>query len=81
MKRQYLVLIEKGPTSYGAYAPDVPGCGTSGDTVEEAIANIKEALELYIEVATDRGEDIPVPNHLGTYLVEVDVPAPTASAT
>lgn len=75
MKRQYLILIEKGPTSYGAYAPDVPGVGTSGDTVEEALSNIREALELYMEVAAERGQSAPETNHLGTYLVEVDVPA------
>lgn len=75
MKRQYLVVIEKGPTSYGAYAPDVPGCGTSGDTVEEALANIKEALQLYMEVATEKGEPVPESNHMGTYLVDIDVPA------
>ncbi len=75
MKHRYLVVIEKGPTSYGAYAPDVPGCGTSGDTVEEALANIKEALELHLEAMVEDGEAVPDPNHIGVHVIEVDVPA------
>lgn len=74
MKKQYLVLIEKGPSSFGAYAPDVPGVGTSGSTVEEVLTNIKEALDLYFEVASERGEAAPEAAHIGTYLVEVEAP-------
>ena len=59
MKQKYLVLIEKGPTSYGAYAPDVPGCGTSGDTREEALANMREALQLHLEVMSESAEPLP----------------------
>lgn len=79
MKRQYLVLIEKGENGYGAYAPDVPGVGTSGDTIEEVLANIREALEMYMEAAAEDGIQAPDANHLGTYLLEVDVPAPLAA--
>jgi predicted RNase H-like HicB family nuclease len=59
VKRKYLVLLEKGPTSYGAYAPDVPGCGTSGDTPEEALTNIREALQLHLEAMSAVAEPLP----------------------
>ena len=74
MKQRYLVLIEKGPTSYGAYAPDVPGCGTSGDTREEALANIKEALQLHLEVMSESAEPLPEATYVGAEFVELEVP-------
>jgi predicted RNase H-like HicB family nuclease len=74
MKYHYLIVIEKGPTSYGAYAPDVPGCGTSGDTPEEALANIQEALQLYLETALERGEQVPSPNHIAAQFVDITIP-------
>ena len=73
MKKKYLVLIEKGPTSYGAYAPDVPGCGTSGDTSEEALVNIRKALRLHIEVMQEAAEPLPEATYIGAEFMEVDV--------
>jgi len=79
MKKKYMVLLEKGPTSYGAYAPDVPGCGTSGDTPEEALENIKEALQLHLEAMIEVSEPLPEATYIGAEFIEVDVPlAPTA---
>jgi predicted RNase H-like HicB family nuclease len=72
-KLKYLVVIEKGPTSYGAYALDIPGCGTTGDTAEEALANVKEALELYLESALEAGETPPQPAHVQAQFVDIDV--------
>ncbi len=74
MKRTYLVLLEKGPTSYGAYAPDVPGCGTLGDTSEEALTNIREALQLHLEAMSEVAEPLPEATYIGAELIEVDVP-------
>ena len=42
-------VIEKDEHGYYAYCPELPGCQSQGDTLEEAIANIKEAIELYLE--------------------------------
>ncbi len=82
MKYTYLVVIEKGPTSYGAYAPDVPGCGTSGDTPEEALANIREALELYLESTIEAGEAPPQSAHIQAQFVDVEIAsAPTHTAS
>ncbi len=42
-------VIEKDEHGYYAYCPELPGCQSQGDTLEEAFANIKEAIELYLE--------------------------------
>jgi len=46
---RYLVVVEKGPTSFGAYVPDLPGCIAVGDTREEVLASIHEAIEFHVE--------------------------------
>ena len=46
---QFNTIIEKDDDGYFAYVPKLEGCVSQGDTVEEAIQNIKEAIELYIE--------------------------------
>ena len=61
MKLSYVVVFEQGPNNYGAYAPDVPGCVSVGDTWEEMQAMIKEALEFHIEGMVEDGEAIPEP--------------------
>jgi len=45
----YVVIIEKGETSYGAYVPDLPGCVAVGETREETLGLIREAIELHLE--------------------------------
>lgn len=67
---RYLVVVEKGPTSYGAYVPDLPGCIAVGETREEALASIHEAIELHLEGLKDDGQPIPAPSSSGE-LVEV----------
>lgn len=69
---RYTVVIEKGETSFGAYVPDLPGCVAVGDTEEEVIGLIKEAIEFHIEGMRKAGEDIPAPS---TTSVAVDVAA------
>lgn len=56
---KYLVVIEKSDTGFSAFSPDAPGCITVGDTVEETIANMREALDLYIEATVENGHDLP----------------------
>lgn len=58
---EYLVIFEKGENSYGAYAPDLPGCGVVGDTIEEAAELIDQAIEIHIEGMKRSGEAIPQP--------------------
>jgi predicted RNase H-like HicB family nuclease len=59
---RYLVILEKGPTSYGAHVPDLPGCVAVGETEDEVLALIREAIELHIDDLTRRGESIPSPS-------------------
>ncbi|MCX6150669.1 MAG: type II toxin-antitoxin system HicB family antitoxin [Ignavibacteriales bacterium] len=48
------VIIEKDKFGYYAYCPDLEGCQTQADNVDEALSNIKEAIELYLETLTDK---------------------------
>lgn len=58
---RYLVVVEKGPTSFGAYVPDLPGCIAVGETREEVLASIQEAIEFHLEGLREDGEPIPAP--------------------
>jgi predicted RNase H-like HicB family nuclease len=58
---QYMVVIEQGETSYGAYVPDLPGCIAVGETRQEVLELIKEAVEFHLEGLRERGEPIPQP--------------------
>ena len=48
-----IVLEESGEGGFTVYVPSLPGCISEGDTEEEALANIKEAIELYLEPTED----------------------------
>lgn len=56
---KYFVVIEKTETGFSGFSPDVPGCMTVGKTVESTITNMREAIELYLETATEEGQDLP----------------------
>ncbi len=47
--KEYAVIFEKGPTGWGAYAPDLPGLGAAGDTFEEVEQLIREGIQHHIE--------------------------------
>ncbi len=68
---RYLVVIEKGEFSWGAHVPDLPGCAAVGDSRQEAVTFIKEAIELHIENLREHGELIP-PASSEVELVETD---------
>ena len=68
---RYMVVIEKGQTSYGAHVPDLPGCVAVGDTREEVINLIREAIELHIEDLRESGQPIPPPTSVSEF-IEVD---------
>ena len=59
---RYLVVVEAGPTSFGAYVPDLPRCVAAGETREEALALIREAIELHIQEPRDGGNTVPPPS-------------------
>ena len=56
---RYVVIVEQGENSVGAYVPDLPGCVAVGDTKEEVLRTIQEAVELHLEVM--REEELPIP--------------------
>lgn len=59
---KYLVVIEAGTESYGAYVPDLPGCVAVGETPEEVRRLIREAIERHLEALREHGEAIPPPS-------------------
>ena len=69
---QYTVIIENAGNNYSAYVPDLPGCISSGKTIEETKKNIQEAIEMHIEGMREDG--LPIPEPTSTTVV-VDVAA------
>ena len=59
----YVVVVEKADDgSYSAYVPDLPGCVTTGDTLEETRELIEEAVRLHVESLRNHGERVPPPS-------------------
>src|SRR6058998_1165508 len=71
--KRYLVVIEKANGNYGAHAPDLPGCGALGDTVEETLQEMKRAIEMHVRGMQEDGDPIPEPSTIGQY-IEVKEP-------
>ncbi|MDQ6676393.1 MAG: type II toxin-antitoxin system HicB family antitoxin [Acidobacteriota bacterium] len=57
----YTVIYEKGPTSWGAYVPDLPGVISVGDSREEVEHLIQEAIVFHLEGMREEGLSIPAP--------------------
>ncbi len=69
---QYVVILEEGPKSWGAYVPDLPGCVAVGETRDEALVLIQEAIEFHLDGMRKDGELIPEP-HSYSEVVQVNV--------
>ncbi|HEY0379052.1 MAG TPA: type II toxin-antitoxin system HicB family antitoxin [Pyrinomonadaceae bacterium] len=65
---RYAVIIEEGENSFGAYVPDLPGCAAVGETREEALKLIEEAIEFHIEGLREDGQPIPEPSSSVEYV-------------
>ena len=63
---RFPIAIEPGDenTAFGVVVPDLPGCFSAGDTLEEAYANAAEAIELWVETTLETGGTIPAPGSL-----------------
>lgn len=59
---RYLVVVEEGPSSFGAYVPDLPGCVALADTREEVLELIREAIEFHMDGMKEDGLSIPRPS-------------------
>ncbi|MBF0108596.1 MAG: type II toxin-antitoxin system HicB family antitoxin [Magnetococcales bacterium] len=90
--RHYPVIVERGENDagevgFGSFFPDLPGCVSGGDSLDEALLNAEKALAMHIGAMVKDGEDIPAPSLLSAIghdreidevlraLVRVDVPA------
>ena len=65
---RYAIVIEKADKNYSAYVPDLPGCVATGATVEEAEAQIREAIEFHLEGLRKHGLPIPAPSSRVEYV-------------
>ncbi len=61
MMKQYLVIYENGEVNLSGFAPDVPGCVSTGRSLEEIRKNLREALEFHLEGLALDGEPVPAP--------------------
>ena len=64
MSVKYAVIFERAAANWAAYVPDLPGCMTTGRTLEETKRNIREAIEGHLETLREYGESIPEPSSL-----------------
>lgn len=68
----YPIAIENGDEhhAYGVTVPDLPGCFSAGETLEEAVNNAKEAITGHIELLIELGDDIPVVSSLSALVAD-----------
>lgn len=66
---KFAIAIEPGTkkTAFGVVVPDLPGCFSAGDTVEEAFENAREAIEAHCEALAEAGEDMPQPRPMSEW--------------
>ena len=72
MTRKASVLIEKDEHGFYAWCPELKGCQSQGDTLEEAVANVKEAIELYLETLPAEERELLLSREILTTAVEVN---------
>ena len=73
MARDYRVILEPDEDGFSVWVPALPGCISQGDTREEALANIREAIQAYVESALRHGEPLPDKDALVQMTVRVAV--------
>ena len=66
MTKRYPIAIELGTehAAFGVVVPDLPGCFSAGDTLDEAMVNVEEAVAAWVDAALDAGEAVPAPSSL-----------------
>ena len=74
MFTKYPIAVEKpeGDTAYGVVFPDIPGCYSAGETLDDAINNAREALEGFLEVCREDGDAIPEPGSIDAHKNDPD---------
>jgi predicted RNase H-like HicB family nuclease len=59
---RFLVVVEKAGANYSAFAPDLPGCIATGDTIDETRRNMQEAIELHLRGLKE--DNLPIPDSM-----------------
>ena len=65
---RYAIVVEKGPTSYGAYVPDLPGCVAAAESRDEVLQLIREAIEFHLEEMRREGVTPPEASSSAEYV-------------
>ena len=65
---RYAVVIERGERNYSAYVPDLPGCVSVGETMDEVKSEIREAIEFHLAGLREDGLPIPNPSSTADYV-------------
>lgn len=76
--RYPITLVEEAEGGYTALIPDLPGCVSVGETVEEALGMVEDARRLWLEVAYEHGDEIPLPSTMRPYGGKVLVRMPAS---
>ncbi len=71
---KFIIAIEPGTetSAFGAVMPDLPGCFSSGDTLDKAVDNAREAIDLWCENVIEDGGDVPVAKTLAEHQLDTD---------
>ncbi len=73
MSQKVGVVIEKDEHGYYAYCPELEGCQSQGDSIEEVLSNIKEAIELYLETLSEEERNASLSKEILTTTLEVNI--------
>ncbi len=76
---RYVALVDGQSGAYGVVVPDLPGCGSGGATVDEALLNAQEAVSLWADEMTAQGGEIPEPRAIETAMSDPDIAAAISS--
>ena len=69
--KKYVVLMAWAGSNYSAHVPDLPGCAAVGDTQEECLRNMQEAISLHIAGMIEDGDPVPEPSSIAGYVEAV----------
>jgi predicted RNase H-like HicB family nuclease len=75
MNVKYAVVFEKAKRNWSAYVPDLPGCISTGKTLDDTKRNIREAIEFHIEGLRLVGQPVPLPSSVVEEVEVADVAA------
>lgn len=65
---KYAIVIERAPSNYSAYVPDLPGCVATGSTVDEVESEIRDAIAFHLDGLREDGLPVPEPTSLCEYV-------------